>query len=73
METLNVEKYVLVSIENTLRLCANHFNSYERKTCLDRDIIANLNCVRKILNGTELNGKERIEKLTQLKFKEYYD
>ena len=67
METLNVEKYVLVSVENILRLCANHFNSYERKTCLDRDIIANLNCIRKILNGEELNGKERIETLTQLK------
>ena len=67
METLNVEKYVLVNVENTLRLCANHFNSYERKTCLDRDIIANLNCIRKILNGEELNGKERIETLTQLK------
>lgn len=66
-ERLEIEKYVLVNLENTLRLCANHFNSYDRKTCLDRDIIGNLNCIRKILNGEELNGRERIEKLIQLK------
>ena len=68
METkIEVERYILEKIENTLRLCANHFNSYDKKTCLDRDIIADLNCVRKLLNGEDITGKERIEPLTMLK------
>ena len=68
METkIEVERYILEKIENTLRLCANHFNSYDKKTCLDRDIIADLNCVRKLLNGDDITGKERIEPLTMLK------
>ena len=68
METkIEVDRYILEKIENTLRLCANHFNSYDKKTCLDRDIIADLNCVRKLLNGEDITGKERIEPLTMLK------
>ena len=68
METkIEVDRYILEKIENTLRLCANHFNSYDKKTCLDRDIIADLNCVRKLLNGEDITGKERIEPLTILK------
>ena len=68
METkIEVDRYILEKIENTLRLCANHFNSYNKKTCLDRDIIADLNCVRKLLNGEDITGKERIEPLTMLK------
>ena len=68
METkIEVDRYILEKIENTLRLCANHFNSYNKKTCLDRDIIADLNCVRKLLNGDDITGKERIEPLTMLK------
>lgn len=63
---IQVEDYILKSVENTLRLCANHFNSYERKTCLDRDIITNLNQVRKLLNGQEITGRERIENLITL-------
>lgn len=68
-QIMEVPDFVIENIENTLRLCANTFNSYEKKTCLDRDIIACLNCVRKVLNGEEINGKERIEKLVQLKKK----
>lgn len=64
---LEVDKYILENIENTLRLCANHFNSYEKRSCLDRDIISSLNCVRKILNGDEITGKERCEPLVILK------
>ena len=68
METkIEVERYILEKIENTLGLCANHFNSSDKKTCLDRDIIADLNCVRKLLNGEDITGKERIEPLTILK------
>ena len=64
---IEVDRYILEKIENTLRLCANHFNSYDKKTCLDRDIIADLNRVRKLLNGEDITGKERIEPLTMLK------
>lgn len=65
----NVEDWVLLKIENTLRLCVNTFNSYDRKTCLDRDIIASLNYVRKTLNGDEITGLERVESLVELKNK----
>ena len=64
---IEVDRFVLENLENTLRLCANQFNSYTKKTCLDRDIIADLNCVRKLLNGEDITGKERIEPLTILK------
>ena len=64
---VEVEKYILENIENTLCLCANHFNSYSRATCLDRDIIMCLNCARKLLNGMEITGKERIEQLINKK------
>lgn len=66
---MEVDKYVLERIENTLRLCANHFNSYEKKSCLDRDIIGCLNYTRKLLNGDELTGLERCEPLVTLKKK----
>ena len=64
---IDVERWVLEKVENTLRLCANHFNSYEKKTSLDRDIIGDLNRIRKILNGQELNGLERTGPLITLK------
>ena len=64
---IDVERWVLEKVENTLRLCANHFNSYEKKTCLDRDIIGDLNRIRKLLNGQELSGLERTEPLIILK------
>lgn len=64
---IDVERWVLEKVENTLRLCANHFNSQEKKTSLDRDIIADLNRIRKILNGQELSGLERTEPLITLK------
>lgn len=61
MEDIKVPKYVLESIENTLRCWANYHNSYTKTTCLDRDTIGNLNCIRKLLAGEELTGKERLE------------
>lgn len=64
---IDVERWVLEKVENTLRLCANHFNSQEKKTSLDRDIIADLNRIRKLLNGQELSGMERNEPLVYLK------
>ena len=38
----------------------------KKTTCLDRNIISDLNCVRKLLNGEEITGKERIEPLVKL-------
>ena len=64
---IDVERWVLEKVENTLRLCANHFKSQEKKTSLDRDIIADLNRIRKLLNGQELSGMERNEPLVYLK------
>jgi hypothetical protein len=66
-DKIEVDRYILIRIENTLRLCANTLNSYDKNTCLDRDIIADLNRVRKILNGQEITGLERFEKLVELK------
>lgn len=64
--TKTVPEFILSNIENTLRLCANHFNSYDKKTCLDRDIVRDLNCIRKILLDREITGLERVEKLITL-------
>lgn len=66
-KNINVPIWVLEKAENTLRLCANVFNSYDKKTCLDRDIIADLNRIRKLIMGSELTGMERNEVLINLK------
>ena len=60
-DKIEVPKYVLESIENTLRRWANCHNSYTKTTCLDRDTIGNLNCIKKLLAGEELTGNERLE------------
>lgn len=62
MQTINVPKYVLESIENTLRRWSNIHNCYKKETCLDRDTIGNLIEIDKLLNGKELTGMERLEK-----------
>ena len=61
MEEIKVPKYVLESIENTLRRWANINNSYLKSSCLDRDTIGNLVAIEKLLNGEELTGMERLE------------
>lgn len=66
-KNINVPVWVLEKAENTLRLCANAFNSYDKKTRLDRDIIADLNRIRKLIMGIELTGMERNEVLINLK------
>lgn len=60
---MEVPKYIIENIENTLRLTANQFNSYDKKTCLDRNIIRDLICCRKLLNGEKITGLERLEQL----------
>ena len=61
MKTVEVPEYVLKSIENTLRRWANINNSYKKESCLDRDTIGDMNCIRKLLSGEELTGMERLE------------
>lgn len=61
MKTIEVPEYVLKSIDDTLRRWANAYDSYKKTTCLDRDTIGNMNCIRKLLNGEELTGMERLE------------
>lgn len=61
MEDIKVPKYVLDSIENTLRRWANIHCCETKTTCLDRDTIGNLNCIRKLLNKEKLTGMERLE------------
>lgn len=67
MEEIAVPKFVLKNLENTLRLIANAYDCYKKETCLDRDTIGCLNSVRKLLNGDEITGMERIEPLVELK------
>ena len=61
MEEIKVPRYVLESIENTLRRWANINNSYLKSSCLDRDTIGNLVAIERLLNGKELTGMERLE------------
>lgn len=65
-EIIEVPRWVLEEIENTLRI-QNNISIEEGKdqTCQDRNIKQSLNCVRKLLRGIELTGMERIEKLLQ--------
>ena len=61
MEEIKVPKYVLESIENTLRRWANINDCYLNSSCLDRDTIGNLVAIERLLNGKELTGMERLE------------
>lgn len=61
MEEIKVPRYVLESIENTLRRWANIHCCETKTTCLDRDTIGNLVQIDKLLNGKELTGMERLE------------
>lgn len=61
MNEIKVPRYVLENIENTLRRWANINDSHKKETCLDRDTIGNLVCIKKLLKGEELTGMERLE------------
>ena len=61
MEEIKVPRYVLESIENTLRRWANINHCEFKSSCLDRDTIGNLVQIDKLLNGKELTGMERLE------------
>jgi len=61
-EIIEVPKWVLESIEDTLRI---QYDIYERKTdtCQKRNIRESLILAHKLLNGDEITGMERTEKL----------
>lgn len=51
-----LEKWQVKQIENSLRLAANAFNSYNRVTCLDREIMLSLNMVCDALKDLPVQG-----------------
>lgn len=63
-EEVLIPKWCLENIENTLRIQHNINNDVkDGETCQDRNIKESLNCVRKLLNGEEITGRERLEPL----------
>ena len=65
-ETIAIPRWFLEHLEDTLRI-QNNINEPEKKesgeSCQDRNIRQSLNGIRKLLNGEELTGRERFEKL----------
>lgn len=63
-DNIIVPRWFLENVENTLRIQNNiNLDKKSRETCQDRNIRQSLNGVRKLLNGEELSGMERLEKL----------
>lgn len=61
---IEVPRWFVETIENTLRIQNNiNLDKKTGETCQDRNIREVLNGVRKLLNGEELTGMERLEKL----------
>lgn len=63
-EEVLIPRWCLENIENILRIQHNINNdAKDGETCQDRNIKESLNCVRKLLNGEEITGRERSEPL----------
>lgn len=62
-EEIKTPRWFLENVENTLRIQYNINLEKNGETCQDRNIKESLNGVRKLLNGKELTGMERLEKL----------
>ena len=58
---IEVPKFILENLYQTLQTIARINNSYERETCIDRDIMRDLKCVDKLIKGEEITGMERLE------------
>lgn len=56
---LEVEKWILEQIEDTLRMC---WNNIDHNTCLGRNINQSRVLVDKLLKGEQITGHERFEK-----------
>lgn len=63
-DNIIVPRWFLEVVENTLQIQHNiNLDKKTEETCQDRNIRQSLNGVRKLLNGEELTGMERLEKL----------
>ena len=62
-----VPLWVLENIEDTLRMAYNIRENKLEETCFDRNVKGSLNCVRKLLDGAELTGMERLEPIYHCK------
>lgn len=66
MENIIIPRWFLEVVEDTLRIQNNINLDLEKETgetCQDRNVKQSLNGIRKLLNGEELTGMERLEKL----------
>ena len=62
-DNIIVPRWFLEVVENTLQIQNNiNLDKKTEETCQDRNIRQSLNGVRKLLNGEELTGMERLEK-----------
>ena len=61
IDIIEVPKFVLENLYQTLQTIARIHNSYERETCIDRDIMRDLKCVDKLIKGEEITGMERVD------------
>ena len=62
-DNIIVPRWFLEVVENTLQIQHNiNLDEKTEETCQDRNIRQSLNGVRKLLNGEELTGMERLEK-----------
>ena len=63
-EIIEVPKWFLENVENTLRIQNNiNLDKNTGETCQDRNVKESLNGLRKLLNGEDLTGLERLERL----------
>ena len=61
IDIIKVSKFVLENLYQTLQTIERIHNSYERETCIDRDIMRDLKCVDKLIKGEEITNMERVE------------
>ena len=50
MKELKIYEYQAKQIEDTLRLIANHLESHDNETCLDRDIMQSWGMIKNVIN-----------------------
>ena len=61
MEDINVPKFVLEDILNTLRIVKN-YSSSKGETCVDRCILRNIRQLNELLTGKKITGLEELNK-----------
>ena len=61
IDIIEIPKFVLENLYQTLQTIARIHNSYKRETYINRDIMRDLKCVDKLIKGEEITGMERVE------------